>query len=77
VAVPGGDDIAFARELFAATHVTVLPGSYLSREAHGENPGRGFVRMALVSTMDETLEAASRIRDFCTQRARTLAPSAQ
>jgi N-succinyldiaminopimelate aminotransferase len=68
VAVPGGDDIAFARELFAATHITVLPGSYLSREAHGENPGRGFVRMALVSTMEETLEAASRIRDFCIQR---------
>jgi N-succinyldiaminopimelate aminotransferase len=65
VAVPGGDDLAFARELFAATHITVLPGSYLSREAHGENPGRGFVRMALVSTLEETLEAASRIRDFC------------
>ena len=74
VAVPGGDDLAFTRELFAATHITVLPGSYLSREAHGENPGRGFVRMALVSTLEETLVAASRIRDFCTQRvpARTL-----
>jgi N-succinyldiaminopimelate aminotransferase len=74
VAVPGGDDIAFARDLYAAAHITVLPGSYLSREAHGENPGRGFVRMALVSTLEETLEAASRIRDFCTHRvpARTL-----
>ena len=67
VAVPGGDDLTFTRELFAAKHVTVLPGSYLSREAHGEHPGRGFVRMALVSTMEETLEAASRIRDFCSQ----------
>ena len=66
VAVPGGDDLAFAKDLFAATHVTVLPGSFLSREAHGENPGRGFVRMALVSTLEETLEAASRIHDFCT-----------
>ena len=46
--VPGGDDEAFARELFAATHVTVLPGRYLAREAHGENPGRGYVRIALV-----------------------------
>jgi N-succinyldiaminopimelate aminotransferase len=70
VAVPGGDDLAFTRELFAAKHVTVLPGSYLSREAHGEHPGRGFVRMALVSTMEETLEAAARIRDFATQRYR-------
>ena len=76
VAVPGGDDVAFSRDLFAATHVTVLPGSYLSREAHGENPGRGFVRMALVSTVDEAVEAAERIRDFCLQRAGALAPAA-
>ena len=37
--VPGGDDEAFARELFATTHVTVLPGRYLARDAHGDNPG--------------------------------------
>ena len=60
----GGDDVAFARELFAATSVTVLPGSYISREAHGLNPGRGFVRMALVSTVEETLEAAERLHAF-------------
>jgi N-succinyldiaminopimelate aminotransferase len=68
-AVPGeGDDAAFARELFAATHMTVLPGSYLSREAQGANPGRGFVRIALVSSLDETLEAAGRLRDFIASR---------
>ena len=60
----GGDDTAFARELFAATGVTVLPGSYIGREAHGVNPGRGFVRMALVSTVEETLEAAQRVEQF-------------
>ena len=64
VAVPGGDDTAFTRDLFAATHVTVLPGSFLSREAHGVNPGRGFVRMALVSTVEESVEAARRIAEF-------------
>ena len=63
-AVPGGDDLAFTRDLHAATNVTVLPGSYISREAHGVNPGRGFVRMALVSTVEDALEAAGRIRDF-------------
>jgi N-succinyldiaminopimelate aminotransferase len=57
VAVPGGDDLAFTRELHAATNVTVLPGSYIGRDAHGVNPGRGFVRMALVSTLEECLEA--------------------
>lgn len=64
VAVPGGDDPAFARELYAAANVTVLPGSFISREAHGVNPGRGFVRMALVSTVEECVEAAERIAQF-------------
>jgi N-succinyldiaminopimelate aminotransferase len=62
-AVPG-DDTQFARALFAATNTTVLPGSYLSREAHGINPGRGFVRIALVSTVEETVEAAGRVKEF-------------
>ena len=64
----GGDDQAFARELFAQMRITVLPGSYISREAHGVVPGRGFVRMALVSTVEETLEAADRIHSFLARR---------
>ena len=67
--VPGGDDEAFARELFAATHVTVLPGRYLAREAGGINPGRGYVRLALVPALEECLDAATRIADFCRARA--------
>lgn len=63
--VPGGDDETFARELFAAAHVTVLPGRYLAREARGENPGRGYVRIALVPPIDDCVEAARRIKEFC------------
>jgi len=63
--VPGGDDEAFARDLFAATHVTVLPGQYLARDAHGTNPGRGYVRMALVPELADCIEAARRIVAFC------------
>jgi N-succinyldiaminopimelate aminotransferase len=63
--VPGGDDERFARELFAATHVTVLPGQYLARDAHGTNPGRGYVRMALVPSLSDCVEAARRILAFC------------
>ncbi len=63
VRVPG-DDAAFARDLFAHTAITVLPGSYLSREAHGRNPGRGHVRVALVSTVAEAEEAGRRLADF-------------
>ena len=63
--VPGGDDERFARELFAQTHVTVLPGQYLGRDNHGINPGRGYIRIALVPTFETCIEAASRIAAFC------------
>jgi len=56
------DDAEFARSLFARQNVTVLPGSYLSRIAHGVNPGTGHVRMALVAPLAECIEAAQRIR---------------
>ncbi len=62
--VPGGDDLAFARELYARKHVTVLPGSFLAREAKGLNPGKGMVRIALVDTLDQCREAARRIVEF-------------
>lgn len=58
------DDAEFARRLFARTHVTVLPGSYLSRERDGLNPGAGYVRIALVAEEPEVLEAARRIAEF-------------
>jgi N-succinyldiaminopimelate aminotransferase len=57
-------DTEFAQRLFAEQHVTVLPGSYLSRDAHGGNPGANRVRMALVAELDECIEAAERIREF-------------
>ena len=57
-------DVAFARDLLAAYNVTVLPGSYLAREAHGQNPGRQRIRMALVAETAECAEAADRIRQF-------------
>lgn len=59
--VPDGDDEAMAQRLYAEQHVTVLPGSYLSRTVDGENPGRGFVRIALVATEQQVAEAVERI----------------
>lgn len=51
----------FARELYAGEHVTVLPGSFLARDAGGSNPGRNRVRMALVAELPQCIEAAQRI----------------
>ncbi|MBU2005848.1 MAG: succinyldiaminopimelate transaminase, partial [Gammaproteobacteria bacterium] len=56
------DDETFTRELFARAHVNVVPGSYLSRETGGLNPGANRVRLALVASLEECIEAAGRIR---------------
>jgi N-succinyldiaminopimelate aminotransferase len=60
----GGDDALFTRALFEHTHLTILPGSFLARDAHGENPGRGRVRISLVPALEQCVEAALRLRDF-------------
>ncbi len=58
------DDEIFARDLFAQQNVTVLPGSYLSRESDGINPGKNHVRLALVAPFTECVTAAKRIKDY-------------
>lgn len=58
------DDTEFAQRLFAEQHVTVLPGQFLSRNAGGINPGKGYVRMALVAELDECCDALQRIVTF-------------
>lgn len=56
------DDRDFARKLFAEQNITVLPGQFLARETEAGNPGERRIRMALVATLDECMEAAGRIR---------------
>jgi N-succinyldiaminopimelate aminotransferase len=63
-----GNDVDFARDLFTLYNVTVLPGSYLAREAQGENPGAQRIRMALVADTAECVEAAQRIVQFVQSR---------
>jgi N-succinyldiaminopimelate aminotransferase len=63
-----GQDTDFARDLLALYNVTVLPGSYLARDAQGGNPGQGRIRMALVAQTAECAEAARRIVQFVKSR---------
>jgi N-succinyldiaminopimelate aminotransferase len=58
------DDERFTRELFERQHVTTLPGSYIARDSDDGNPGRGRVRISLVATVEECVEAAERIRRY-------------
>lgn len=60
----GLSDTEYARRLYAEYNVTVLPGSYLARDAHGINPGSNRIRIALVAEIEECLEAARRVLEF-------------
>jgi N-succinyldiaminopimelate aminotransferase len=64
---PLEDETRFVRELFASQHLTLLPGRFLSRPSHphGKDPGRGYVRIALVPELGDCIEAAKRIRHYC------------
>ena len=57
-------DVEFAQRLYRDYNVTVLPGSYLARHAHGINPGENFVRIALVPPLAECIEAIGRMNSL-------------
>jgi N-succinyldiaminopimelate aminotransferase len=56
------DDEAFVRVLFEQANIHALAGRYLSREVEGVNPGKGYVRIALVASLEENQEAIDRIK---------------
>ena len=58
------DDRIFSKELYTHFNITVLPGQFLSRAVDGYDPGKNFVRIALVDTVEECLKAADRFVDF-------------
>lgn len=60
----GLSDTEYAKRLYAEYNVTVLPGSFLARTAHGVNPGENRIRIALVAEMNECMEATRRIIEF-------------
>ena len=64
---PIADD-QFAADIFAQTNITVLPGSFLGRNNDGMNPGSGHIRMALVASQQECIDAATRIRNLMQAR---------
>ena len=59
---PAESDTSFALKLYRDLNITVLPGSYLAREVNGLNPGKNFIRLALVASLEECVEAAKRIQ---------------
>jgi N-succinyldiaminopimelate aminotransferase len=62
--VCNGDDIELVKQLFQKQNLLLLPGSLLGREVDGHNPGKGFVRLALVEKLSDCIEGAARIENF-------------
>ena len=58
------DDAVFARDLYSQENVTVLPGSFISRATSEGNPGESRIRLALVPSLEDCIEAAERIKRF-------------
>ncbi|WP_199507564.1 MULTISPECIES: succinyldiaminopimelate transaminase [unclassified Psychrobacter] len=63
------DDETFVKALYEQVNIHALAGRYLSRDVDGHNPGAGYVRLALVASVEENLEAIARIRALLTDAA--------
>jgi len=61
--LPVADGEAATLKLWQETGVRVLPGAYLSQDADGENPGRGYIRVAMVAPKDEMARGLTTLRD--------------
>lgn len=61
--LPVADGEEAAIKLWTRTGIRVLPGAYLSRDANGQNPGAGYIRVALVAPKEETQRGLITLRD--------------
>ena len=73
LAGPGANAVADYKQMIVDSHAgdivytplfSGVPGSYLARETNGINPGNGYIRIALVASIDECIEAARRINAY-------------
>lgn len=58
--VPDGEEAA--RTVWAESGIQILPGAYLAREVAGQNPGKGYIRVALVDSAEKTDAALRRLK---------------
>ena len=61
--LPVEDGEAAALKLWQKTGVRVLPGAYLSRDVNGDNPGKGYIRVAMVAPINEMQAGLIALRD--------------
>ena len=61
--LPVDDGETAALKLWQQTGVRVLPGAYLSRDVNGDNPGKAYIRVALVAPKEEMQRGLVQLRD--------------
>jgi aspartate/methionine/tyrosine aminotransferase len=61
--LPVDDGETAAIKLWSETGVQVLPGAYLARDVEGDNPGKSYIRVALVAQEQEMQRGLTAIRD--------------
>lgn len=60
--LPVEDGETAAVKLWSETGVKVLPGAYLSRDTATGNPGKHYIRVAMVAPLDEMTDGLTRLR---------------
>ena len=62
--LPVKDDLKVTRDLWRNYSVRVMPGTFMAENVSGENPCKGFLRIALVHKKEIVTEALQRISNY-------------
>ena len=62
--LPVKDDIKTTQALWKEFSLRVMPGTFMGKEINGINPGKGYLRLALVDSQNIVLEAMKRLTDY-------------
>ena len=62
--LPVKDDLKTTKALWKEFSLRVMPGTFMGKEINGINPGKGFLRLALVDSQNIVLEAMKRLTDY-------------
>ena len=65
--LPVEDGEQAALKAWTETGIRVLPGAYLSRDVNGENPGKNYIRVAMVAPKEEMAQALITLRNHLYQ----------
>ena len=66
--LPVKNDLKMTIDLWHHYSLRVMPGSFMAKEINGYNPGKGYLRLALVENSTVIVDAMERITDYLKQK---------